>query len=245
HLDQCHVVIPAHIRLRFEAADVGIFIREHAGELMQKAGPVVGVNHDANGERIARVARPVDFNLALGVVHEILHVRARPRVNRYPLAAGDIADDTFALDRVTALRPIDHDVVHAVDFNNGIVVLLSVALRGRWLDHRRRRGLFGHLLGRGFLQYLTGGKFAVAEARIQVLDLAQAVFAGYTLQIVLLNPVELHTQTARFFFEILLANLDRPLALILVDDVLDLVLRAGSLDDRQPVLAGLVAGLGE
>ncbi len=108
---------------------------------------------------------------------------------------------------------------------------------------RRGRGLFRHLLGRGFLQHLAGGKLAVAEAGVEILDLAQPVFAGHAFQFGLLNPAELHAQAARFLFEILLADLDGALALVGVDDVLDLVARARSLDDRQPVLARLMAGL--
>src|SRR6266853_5059760 len=171
-------------------------------------------------------------------------------MNRDSLAACDIADYAFALDRVTALRAVDHDIIHAVDFNDGIVVFLSVVptLRGRGfgiLQARSGRGFFSHQLRRGFLQHLAGGELAVTEARIQVVDLAQAVFARYTLKIGLLNSAELDPETARFLFEILLADFDGPLALILVDDVLDLVFRAGSLDYGEPVFAGLMAGLRE
>ena len=117
------------------------------------------------------------------------------------------------------------------------------AVRGRGFNRRARRGSSHDLLGRGFLQHLAGGKFAVAEARVQVLDLAQAVFGGHALEIVLLDPAQLNAQAARFLFEILLADLDGALALVLVDDVLDFVARARSLDDREPVFARLVPGL--
>jgi hypothetical protein len=86
------------------------------------------------------------------------------------------------------------------------------------------------LLRRRFLEHLTGGKLAVAEACVQVFHFAQTVFAGYALQIVFLNPAQLNAQTARLLFEISLSDFDRPFALALVDDVFDFVFRARSLD---------------
>ena len=131
HFDQRRVVVPVHVRLRFEAAHIGVFIRQNAGELMQQPGPVVGMNDDAHRERIARIARPVDFDPALRIVHQILHVGTCARMHRDSLAPGDVADDGFAFDRIAALRPVDHDVVDAVNFDDGIVVFLPVAVRWR------------------------------------------------------------------------------------------------------------------
>src|SRR5439155_23959408 len=70
------------------------------------------------------------------------------------------------------------------------------------------------------------------------------VFSGDALQFRLGNLSELHPQAPGFFLQIFFTDLDRLDALGSVDDVLDFVAGAGGLDDRQPILAGKVVGLG-
>ncbi len=101
-----------------------------------------------------------------------------------------------------------------------------------------------HLPGSDFAEHLARGKLAVAEGRVQVFHLAVAVFGGHPLQVRLGHLAELHAQPPRLLFQVLLADLDGLHALAGVDDVLDLVARARGLDERQPVFARLVAGLG-
>ena len=126
---------------------------------------------------------------------------------------------------------------------------LAARARGRCAAVRRRRrpGLGGlvlhHVRARSSDSTWRGGELAVAQRRVQVLHLAVAVFAGDPLEVRLGHLAELHAQPPRFLLQILLADFDRLDALAGVDDVLDLVARARGLDERQPVLAGLVAGL--
>ena len=110
-------------------------------ELMQDAGPIVGVNHDAHGQRIARAASPFDGDFALGFVHELLHVGALHGMNGNAFAARNIADDRFATNGVAAFGAIDKDIVGALHLNDEIFI----AKRGT----RRRRGAPPFCVGRG------------------------------------------------------------------------------------------------
>jgi len=162
-------------------------------------------------------------------------------VNCDSLPSRHVADDGIALDGIAALGAVDHHVVKTVDLDDRVVVL---TLTGRGLfDDGRRRRLFHNLLGHRLLQHLACGELAVAERGVKVLDLSHAIFGRNAFEVVLLDARELHAEPAGFLFEILLADLDGALALIGVDDVLDFIARAGSFDDRKPVLAGKVAGL--
>ena len=79
---------------------------------------------------------------------------------------------------------------------------------------------------------------------MQVFDLAVAVIARDIFEAALGDFAQLHAQPAGFLLQILLADLDGLDPLAGVDDVLDLVAGLRGLHQRQPVLAGKVAGLG-
>src|ERR1035437_7307218 len=66
HFDHAAIVIGR--ASGFEAADVGVLGGEHAGELIEHAGAIVGVDHDADGEGVLGGAGPFHFDLALHVV---------------------------------------------------------------------------------------------------------------------------------------------------------------------------------
>ncbi len=98
---------------------------------VEHAGPVVGVDDDAHREGVARRARPLHVDLALHVVHQVLHVGAIEGMHRHALAAGDVADDGFAADGVAALGAIDQQVVDALDLDDQIAVVAGTAGAGR------------------------------------------------------------------------------------------------------------------
>src|ERR1035441_7644255 len=66
HLDDAAVVIG--LAPGFEGADVGFFGGEHAGQLIEQAGTIVGVDDDADRERVIGGAGPFHFDLPLHVV---------------------------------------------------------------------------------------------------------------------------------------------------------------------------------
>ena len=55
---------------------------------LQDAGSVVGVNHDFDGQRIARAACPIDLDFALRFIEQLLHVGALCRVKPQCLYRG-------------------------------------------------------------------------------------------------------------------------------------------------------------
>jgi len=60
------------VPLGLQVADVGV-CRRDGGELVEHPRPVVGEDHDAAGKASSRPA-PTHFDLALHVVHQVLHV---------------------------------------------------------------------------------------------------------------------------------------------------------------------------
>src|SRR5438445_674493 len=101
----------------------------------------------------------------------------------HALTPGDVAHDGLAGDRIAALGAIDHDVVAALDLDGKIARRVGTA----WNQRRRRAGplLRGfdflgrwELAWRGVLQHLPRREFAVAEAGVEIFDLAVAVLSG-------------------------------------------------------------------
>src|SRR5439155_19958492 len=209
---------------------------------------VVSVHHDPDRKRVGCVPRPLHINFALHLIQKVLHVGAHLGMYSDALAARHVAHDDFAADGIAALGAIYQQVIDALYANNGVAVVLS---RRQWCPRNvfsgaglgRNRGLFLDLLGRQLLEYLPGGELPVAQRGVQILDLADAVLSGYFFQIGVRYLAQLHAQPAGFFLQVLFADLDGLGALTGVDQVLDLVPRTRSLDDGEPVFAGLVAGL--
>src|ERR1039458_6679822 len=99
HLDDAAVVIG--LAPGFEGADVGVFGGEHAGQLIEHAGTIVGVDYDADGERVLGGAGPFHFDLPLHVVEQALHVGAHLGMYGDAFAAGHVAHDGLAAYRIT------------------------------------------------------------------------------------------------------------------------------------------------
>src|SRR5436309_2632804 len=117
----------------------------------------------------------------------------------HSLAAGDVAHDGFAGDRIAALGAIDHHVIAALHLDGKVAWRFGTA----WNQRRRRAGrllrgfdLFGRreLAWRGVLQHLPRREFAVAEAGVEILDLAVAVLSGDAFELRLSDLSEVHPQ---------------------------------------------------
>src|SRR5450432_1207813 len=163
----------------------------------------------------------------------------------HALAARDVADDGLAQDGVAALGAIHHQVVDAAHLDDvGAVGTARSRPRHKWLSRMPGFGrLFLDHAGRYFYQHLARGKLAVAERRVQVFGFDVSVVGRHLIEVRLGHLAQLDAKTAGLFVQVFLADLDRLDALTGVDEVLDLVARARGLDERQPVLAGLVARL--
>ena len=108
----------------------------------------------------------------------------------------------------------------------------------------RLRDLFLDHAGSDLRKHLARGELAVAERRVQVFHLAVARTPPATRSRSALVTLPSWTPSRRASFSRYFWPISMALhALAGVDDVLDLVARARGLDERQPVLARLVAGL--
>src|SRR5579862_1655346 len=233
----------------FHASDVGLGVADDRGDLFEHSPAVVAEKRELHGirNRVAIfVSSPEDVNATVGLVQEIRYVRTIDRVHRNSLAAGDIADDGLAADRVTTACAIHKQITGAADYDG---VAVSAKNASYYARESGRSVLFlgvRHRLSAGgseFRQHLPGGILAIADACHQVVVTAESVFAGNALPVGVFNIFQRDSVFASFFFDQLLADFNSTLALVNIEPVLDLVARTRRLDDGQPVAAGLVSRL--
>ena len=84
------------------------------------------------------------------------------------------------------------------------------------------------------------GVLACAQSGEQVGGGCDAVFVGDAAQVLIVDLAHGNLELARFALQQLAADFDGAAALVLVEPVLDLVARARTLDEGEPVAAGLV-----
>ena len=232
-------------------ADVGAGVADDGDDLFQHAGAVVADQgeFDGIGNGLAfNVAGPFNVDAAVGFVEKIGDVGAVDGVDGHAFAAGNVADDGFAANRVATAGAIDEQVAVPAD-DDGVGVSAEDAA-----DHARKTPMPempldprpvcapANGLGAGgseFREHLAGGVLAVAEPAIRS-SARPSPYSVATLQF-LLDFLERDAVFARLFFQQLAADVDGALALVDVDPVLDLVAGAGRLDDAQPVAAGVPA----
>ena len=103
HVDAGLVVAPGP---GFHVRDVGVDVRDLRADLRQHAPAVFDLHREAHGVRglVAAGAIPFDVDAALGVEHEIEHVRTAGGMHGDALPARDVAHDPLAADRIAALR---------------------------------------------------------------------------------------------------------------------------------------------
>src|ERR1700679_3246351 len=131
-------------------------------------------------------AGPFDRNTPLGVIHQILHIRAGLAVHRDAPAASHITDDIISRDRIAAFRAIDHQVVvaanqdsavvhaqHALDGVDDLGLLVFAGIR------QRLPGSFG--------QNLACRPFSVAQIGVEIVNSPAAVFGRDALPVFVRN----------------------------------------------------------
>src|SRR5580692_7840296 len=235
-----------------DVADVAFGVADHSGNVLQHAEAVVAENcqlHRISGGS-AFVAGPFDVDAALGLIHQVGHVRTVDRVHSHALASGDVADNAFSANRITTLRAVDQHVALPTNCDGVVVTEHSAHYAGngaRLRSQTLRLDVAGNRVrrtgGQQSRQHLPRGIFSVADARHQVVGFAQAVAGSNFLQIFVFDFLQRDAILARLLFDQLASDFDGALALVNVEPVLDLISRAGRFDQSQPVSAGLVAGL--
>ena len=104
------------------AANIRVVVGDHSGKLLQHPGAVVAVNSHAHREALqmavllVRRARPLHVDAAVALVKQILHIRAAARMHRYAFAAGHVANNLFAANRIATSRAIHKQIVLALHF---------------------------------------------------------------------------------------------------------------------------------
>ena len=90
-----------------------IFALTAASSPFRSSTSIVSLHGVVRGR--ARPSRlvPLDLDAPLGVVEQVDDVGAGRGVDRHALAAGDVADDLLAADRIAAPRAEDQHVVEA------------------------------------------------------------------------------------------------------------------------------------
>src|SRR5271156_1670406 len=136
----------------FDVADVGVGVADYGSDLFQHAEAIVTEKREfygiGNGLAVF-VAGPENVDAAFGFVEKISEVGTVNGVDGYAFAAGDVADDGLASDRITTFGAIDEQVALSANYD-GIAVAAEDAA-----DHAREAvgcGLLfgvGHRLGAG------------------------------------------------------------------------------------------------
>src|SRR5690606_28357819 len=137
----------------------------------------------------------------------------------------------IARDGLTALGVPHHHVVEALDADTaaGAADAVDEALEGS----RRTRRRLAILLGEQLAQDGRRAEVAATERREDLLEVVHAEALGRLLHL-LLGRLRL-PRLAQLALEQLLPELDRGRGLFALDPVADLLARAGSLDEREPV----------
>src|SRR5712664_1826818 len=160
-----------------EAVDVGAGTANHGGNFGQKAGAVLGANHELHLESGGAGAAPLDGDAALGLIDQILDIGASTRVHGHATATGDIADDVVAGDGGAALGAIHQQVVVALDdqrrFAKAEHALDRLDQGGLGIFGWRLSGLCSIAKNTG--EDLASGIFSKADGGKEILGFRQAV----------------------------------------------------------------------
>src|SRR3954471_23012072 len=232
--------------------DVAARLGERPREVLEQPVAVPGVDLELDLERLLVLALPVDADEALRVLAQGGGVRAVVAVDRDAAPERDVADDRVARHRAAALGEAQHDVVDALDAD-----AVGVARPGRLaaLAPRRDERLDRLLLRLGRLALLEALHHLVdddlrrdlraAEGDVEVLGLAEAHLADDVRQ--QRRAGDLLRRPPRLVHVLLQQRAARVLgvlARLLLEPLLDLVARAGRLDDGQPVARRAALALG-
>ena len=219
--------------------DVRAVLGERAGDVLEQARPVPGVDRDLDAEALRRAAVPLDLREPLRVALQRLDVRAVVAVDRDALAERDVADDLVARAPACstsragrARRRRRATMMPKLSLGDGVARLRRL----------ERDGLFlGDLLGLQALDHLVDDlrrlELPRAEREVEVLGLLEARSRG--------SPARAAAEPASFRYgQVLLLQrlLERLAALLLGllarlarEPLADLVPRARRLRERQPV----------
>src|SRR5580692_1071116 len=226
-----------------EAAKIGPRSADDRSDFRQKSGAVLRPDGKLHREGRGAFAAPLDGNAAFGLVHEVLHVRASAGVHRDAAAAGDVADDVVAGNRIAAFCAIDEQIVVAFDDQRSFAKA-EHALDG--LD-KRRPGIFRFRFPDLFRfakqarENLPRGIFAKTDGGVEILLFREAVVSEQFFPLRFGNFLEAAAELPGLLLKKLLAHVGGFFAFVQIDPLADLAARMRGLDETEPVPARRVA----
>src|SRR5947207_4345131 len=99
----------------FQVVNVGAGAADNGGDVRQKARAIARANGELNGESSFGAAAPLDGDAPLGLIHQVLNVGARPRMDGDAAAARDVADNFVPGNGIATFGAVDEQVVVALD----------------------------------------------------------------------------------------------------------------------------------
>ena len=101
--------------LRLDLPDVAVVLGHHLSEPGQHAGVVFRLDDQHHRVQLIALASPLDLDLSLLVVQQVLDVRALDRVHRHTSAPCDVADDRLTGNWAAALGQVGQQIALALD----------------------------------------------------------------------------------------------------------------------------------
>src|SRR5438067_10173827 len=236
------------VRARIRLQDVHAHVGERLAHASEQALAIVGADAEVDGALELAMHVPGDVDPPLGIGLQPLLAGAR--MHGDAAAARDEADDLVSRYRVAALGVADQHVVDAADAHAaaGAVALgdaaeqlgqpAGMAVGGTVAVLLRL--LLGELLGRQEpLQDARGRELAVPDRAHQIFGARVSVLVGDLLEVGGLHHLgEGEVEAAELALQQIASDLQRSLALLLLDEAADLRLRPAGLHEREPVLVG-------
>src|SRR5579871_5555171 len=224
--------VPAYARVY--AADLRLELREYRHDVLKQLRSIVGLDLDVDAVRETGVVEPLRLQNAFGRRAHVSDVRAVGAVHAHAAADRHVADDRVSRHGRAAFRQPHHDVVDAGD--------ADAARSANALAQRRLAPDPGEVDDVIVLELVTqtvgdglSGGVAETDGRIQIGRRGVVQARSDALEQSPARHVGAQARARQLLLEGLLSGENVLLAALLAEPLLDFMLRAGSLDDREPV----------
>ena len=227
---------PPHVGLD----DVRIGIADRRGYVGQEPTSVRTLHEKPHEEAVILLGRPFDLNPP--VFRQVEDVRAVHLVDRHAAPLRDVAHDSIPRHRLAAPRITDHQVVHALDSYGTVRATDTIGdtfqLRGRAVDH-----VVWVLIGIERPNEGRGPHVPSAEGGQHLLELreSEALRGLFRLGLRRLASARLSDLPV----EEILSELEGRVVLLFPDPLADTSASTRCPDEREPVLARALPGIGD
>src|SRR5437879_8798722 len=95
----------------FQVVNVGAGAADNGSDVCQKAGAITRADGELDGESGFGAAAPLDGDAALCLIHQVLNVGARPRMDGDAATARDVADNFVPGNGIATFGAVDEQFV--------------------------------------------------------------------------------------------------------------------------------------